>query len=47
MAVSLAVLISFVLRIASKAAATSLLMPVLLVPTGTIHGEFGSYYYPT
>src|SRR6266516_2715321 len=36
MAVSLVVLMSFVLRIASKAAATSLLMLVLLVPTGKI-----------
>ena len=36
MAVSLVVLMSFVLRIASKAAATSLLMLVLPVPTGKI-----------
>ena len=35
-AVSLVVLMPFVLRIASKAAATSLLMLVLLVPTGMI-----------
>ena len=36
MAVSLVVLMSFVLRIASKAAATSLLMLVLPVPIGKI-----------
>ena len=36
MAVSFAVLMSFVLRIASNAAVTSLLMLVLLVPIGKI-----------
>jgi hypothetical protein len=36
MAVSVVVLIPSVLRIASKAAATSLLIPVLAVPTGII-----------